>query len=99
MKQFDLQEQARELYISVGDPFRASTRRSGPGHHLPGAVVRWKRHACTIYDGLELARRYGVRYVLGWLYWNQGVMSLGHGDWTCRRVALQAVNARSASNQ
>jgi len=31
--------------------------------------------------GLELARRYGVRYVLGWLYWNQGVMALGHGDW------------------
>jgi len=31
--------------------------------------------------GLELARRYGVRHVLGWLYWNQGVMALGHGDW------------------
>jgi regulatory LuxR family protein len=32
--------------------------------------------------GLELARRYGVRSVLGWLYWNQAVMALAQSDWT-----------------
>jgi DNA-binding CsgD family transcriptional regulator/tetratricopeptide (TPR) repeat protein len=74
-------EQARELYIAIGDPFRAAL-----GDHALGIIYQalGEMEKARLYNlrGLELARRYGVRYVLGWLYWNQGVMALGHGDWS-----------------
>ncbi len=75
-----LQEQARELYISVGDPFRAALGDQGLGI-IYQALGEMEKARLYNLRGLELARRYGVRYVLGWLYWNQGVMALGHGDW------------------
>jgi predicted ATPase/DNA-binding CsgD family transcriptional regulator len=75
-----LLEQARELYIAVGDPFRAAL-----GDQALGIIYQalGEMEKARLYNlrGFELARRYGVRYVLGWLYWNQGVMALGHGDW------------------
>jgi DNA-binding CsgD family transcriptional regulator len=76
-----LQEQARELYIAVGDPFRAALGDQGLGI-IYQALGDMEKARLYNMRGLELARRYGVRYVLGWLYWNQGVMALGHGDWS-----------------
>ena len=76
-----LQEQARELYIAVGDPFRAALGDQGLGI-IYQALGDMEKARLYNLRGLELARRYGVRYVLGWLYWNQGVMALGHGDWS-----------------
>jgi len=75
-----LQEQAHELYVAVGDPFRAALGDQGLGiiYQALGEIEKARLHNLR---GLELARRYGVRHVLGWLYWNQGVMALGHGDW------------------
>ena len=75
-----LQEQAHELYVAVGDPFRAALGDQGLGiiYQALGEMEKARLHTLR---GLELARRYGVRHVLGWLYWNQGVMALGHGDW------------------
>ena len=75
-----LQEQAHELYVSVGDPFRASLGDQGLGiiYQALGEMEKARLHTLR---GLEQARRYGVRYVLGWLYWNQAVIALGHGDW------------------
>ncbi|MGZ3625095.1 MAG: helix-turn-helix transcriptional regulator [Ktedonobacteraceae bacterium] len=75
-----LLEQAHELYISVGDPFRAALGDQGLGI-IYQALGEMEKARLYNLRGLELARRYGVRYVLGWLYWNQGVMALGHGDW------------------
>jgi predicted ATPase/DNA-binding CsgD family transcriptional regulator len=75
-----LQEQAHELYVSVGDPFRATLGDQGLGiiYQALGEMEKARLHTLR---GLEQARRYGVRYVLGWLYWNQGIMSLTQGDW------------------
>ncbi len=75
-----LQEQAHELYVSVGDPFRATLGDQGLGiiYQALGEIEKARLHTLR---GLEQARRYGVRYVLGWLYWNQGVMALAQGDW------------------
>ena len=75
-----LQEQAHELYVSVGDPFRATLGDQGLGiiYQTLGEMEKARLHTLR---GLEQARRYGVRYVLGWLYWNQGVMALAQGDW------------------
>jgi DNA-binding CsgD family transcriptional regulator/tetratricopeptide (TPR) repeat protein len=75
-----LQEQAHELYVSVGDPFRAALGDQGLGiiYQALGEMEKARLHTLR---GLEQARRYGVRYVLGWLYWNQAVIALGHGDW------------------
>ena len=75
-----LQEQAHELYVSVGDPFRAALGDQGLGiiYQALGEMEKARLHTLR---GLEQARRYGVRYVLGWLYWNQAVIALGHGEW------------------
>ena len=74
-------DQARELYVAVGDPFRATL-----GDQALGIIYQalGEMEKARLYNlrGLEMARRYGVRYVLGWLYWNQGVMALAHGDWS-----------------
>lgn len=75
-----LQEQAHELYVSVGDPFRATLGDQGLGI-IYQALGEMEKASLHTLRGLEQARRYGVRYVLGWLYWNQGVMALAQGDW------------------
>jgi DNA-binding CsgD family transcriptional regulator/tetratricopeptide (TPR) repeat protein len=83
-----LQEQAHELYVSVGDPFRAALGDQGLGIIYQALGEMEKARLYTL-RGLEQARRYGVRYVLGWLYWNQGVIALGHGDWADGESHLQ----------
>lgn len=75
-----LLEQAHELYITLGDPFRAAL-----GDHALGiiyqAIGEMERAHLYTLRGFERARRYGVRYNLGWLYWNFGAIALAHGDW------------------
>jgi DNA-binding CsgD family transcriptional regulator/tetratricopeptide (TPR) repeat protein len=93
-----LQEQAHELYVSVGDPFRAALGDQGLGiiYQALGEMEKARLHTLR---GLEQARRYGVRYVLGWLYWNQGVMALGHGDWADSELHLkQSMQEAEATN-
>lgn len=76
-----LQEQAHALYAAIGDPFRSALVDQGLGiiYQALGEMERARLHNLR---GLEQARRYGVRHVLGWLYWNQGVMALAEGNWT-----------------
>ncbi len=93
-----LLEQARELYIAVGDPFRAAL-----GDQALGIIYQalGEMEKARLYNlrGLELARRYGVRYVLGWLYWNQGVMALGHGEWSASESHFkQSMQEAQATN-
>jgi DNA-binding CsgD family transcriptional regulator len=93
-----LQEQAHELYVAVGDPFRAAL-----GDHSLGIIYQTlgEMEKARLYNlrGLEQARRYGIRHVLGWLYWNQGVMALGHGDWPASELHLkQSMQEAEATN-
>jgi predicted ATPase/DNA-binding CsgD family transcriptional regulator len=93
-----LQEQARELYIAVCDPFRAALGDQGLGI-IYQALGEMEKARLYNLRGLELARRYGVRYVLGWLYWNQGVMALGHGDWSASESHFkQSMQEAQATN-
>ena len=83
-----LQEQAHELYVAIGDPFRAALGDQGLGiiYQALGEVEKARLHNLR---GFELARRYGVRHVLGWLHWNQGAMALAEGNWAGCETHLQ----------
>ncbi|GAC1628626.1 MAG: hypothetical protein NVS4B11_26760 [Ktedonobacteraceae bacterium] len=83
-----MQKQAHELYVAVGDPFHAALGDQGLGsiYQTLGEIEQAHLHTLR---GLELARRYGVRHVLGWLYWNQGTMALAQGEWTNSESYLQ----------
>jgi len=75
-----LQEQAHELYIAIGDPFRAVLGEQGLGsiYQALGEVERAQLYTTR---GFARARRYGVRYSLGWLHWNFGTIALARADW------------------
>ena len=83
-----LQEQALQIYISIGDPFRAVL-----GEQLLGAIylVLGEVDQASLYTqrGFERARRYGVLTHLGWLHWNFSVIALTHGHWTDCAAHLQ----------
>lgn len=83
-----LQEQAHALYVAIGDPFRSALVDQGLGiiYQALGEMERARLHNLR---GLEQARRYGVRHVLGWLYWNQGVMALAEGNWVACRTHFE----------
>ncbi len=93
-----LQEQAHELYVAIGDPFRATLGDQGLGiiYQSLGEMERARLHNLR---GLERARRYGVRFSLGWLYWNSGVLALALGEWTNSESHLQqAMQEAEATN-
>jgi DNA-binding NarL/FixJ family response regulator len=75
-----LQKQAMELYLSIGDPFRAALVEQGLGI-IHQAIGEMEQSNLYTQRGFERAQRYGVRGVIGWLYWNQGAMALGQGRW------------------
>ncbi|HLH63600.1 MAG TPA: AAA family ATPase [Ktedonobacteraceae bacterium] len=83
-----LLKQACELYIAVGDPYRAALGEQGLGiiYLALGDVEQARLYT---ERGLHRARRYGVRYILGWLYWNAAEMALTAGDWSGCEWQLQ----------
>src|SRR3984893_9125704 len=83
-----LQEQAHELYIAIGDPFHAALGDQGLGIIYMALGEAERAHLYTL-AGLERARRYGVRYSLGWLHWNLGAIALARGDWNASALHLQ----------
>src|SRR2546421_7928194 len=93
-----LLEQAHELYIAIGDPFRAVL-----GDHALGIIYQAlgemeRAHLYTL-RGFERARRYGARYNLGWLHWNFGAIALARGDWSGSSSHLQeAMREAEATN-
>ena len=93
-----LQKQANELYLALGDPFRAALVEQGLGsiHQALGEMEQ--AHLYT-QRGLARARRYGVRGVIGWLYWNQGAMALIQGQWeSCEAHLQQAMQEAITTN-
>ncbi len=83
-----LQEQAHELYVAIGDPFRATLGDQGLGiiYQTLGMMEKARLHTLR---GIEQARHYGVRPVLGWLYWNMAMLALFEGDWNACNAHLQ----------
>ena len=93
-----LQEQAHELYVAIGDPFRAALGDQGLGiiYQALGEMEKARLHNLR---GFELARRYGIRHVLGWLHWNQGAMALAEGNWaSCETHLQQAMQEAEATD-
>ncbi|SRR5579883_587266 len=95
-----LQSQAHDLYVALGDPFRAVLGDQGLGiiYQALGEMEKARLHNMRAF---EMARRYGVRHVLGWLHWNQGVMALTEGKWDeCESRLQQSMQeAEATSNQ
>lgn len=92
-----LQNQAHELYVAIGDPFRAALGDQGLGiiYQALGEMEKARLHNVR---GFEMARRYGVRHVLGWLLWNMGVMALAEGKWAeCDSRMQQAMQEAEAT--
>ncbi|MBA2392265.1 MAG: AAA family ATPase [Ktedonobacteraceae bacterium] len=83
-----LQKQALELYLAIGDPFHAALVEQGLGI-IHQAIGEMEQASLYTQHGLERAHRYGVRGVIGWLYWNQGVMALCQGHWGSSEEYLQ----------
>jgi len=92
-----LQEQAHELYVAIGDPFRAALGDQGLGiiYLTLGEIERARLYTLR---GFECARRYGVRGVLGWLHWNQGAIALAQGDWANSESHLQQALQEAVAN-
>ncbi|MDQ2886022.1 MAG: tetratricopeptide repeat protein [Chloroflexota bacterium] len=93
-----LQKQANELYLALGDPFRAALVEQGLGsiHQALGEMEQ--AHLYT-QRALARARRYGVYSVIGWLYWNQATLALSQGQWeSCEEHLQQALQDAIATN-
>ena len=93
-----LQEQAHELYIAVGDPFRAVLGEQGLGS-IYQAFGEMERAYFYTTRGFERSRRYGVRNSIGWLQWNFGAIALTRADWDNSNTHLQeAMREAEATN-
>ncbi|HKV58596.1 MAG TPA: AAA family ATPase [Ktedonobacteraceae bacterium] len=92
-----LQSQAHDLYVAMGDPFRAVLGDQGLGiiYQALGETEKARLHNMR---GFEMARRYGVRHALGWLHWNLGVMALAEGQWAeCESRMQQSMQEAEAT--
>ncbi len=75
-----LLKQANELYLALADPFRATLSDQVLGV-ISLALGDIEQAVLFTQRGIERARRYGVRRVSGWLYWNQSVIALFQNNW------------------
>jgi tetratricopeptide (TPR) repeat protein len=92
-----LQEQAHELYVAVGDPFRAALVDQVLGIVYQALGEMERARLCTM-RGFERARRYGASRILGLLHWNYGVMALAQGDWASSDSRLQQAWQEAETN-
>jgi DNA-binding CsgD family transcriptional regulator/tetratricopeptide (TPR) repeat protein len=92
-----LQEQAHELYIAIGDPFRAALVDQVLGIVYQALGEMERARLCTL-RGFERARRYGASRILGLLHWNFGVMALAQGDWAHSDSRLQQAWQEAETN-
>ena len=92
-----LQKQANELYIALGDPFRAALGDQGIGiiYLALGEIALARDYT---QRGFARARRYGIRRILGLLYWNEGMIALTQGDWSTCETQLQMAMREATSN-
>lgn len=93
-----LQKQSHELYLALGDPFRATLGAQGLGS-IYQALGETETAAFYTQRGLVLARQYGVRGVLGWLQRNEATLALQQGNWESSESYLaQALQSAEIEN-
>ncbi|MBA2680150.1 MAG: hypothetical protein H0U76_17360 [Ktedonobacteraceae bacterium] len=83
-----LLKQAHELYLAIGDPFRATF-----GDQVLSIIYlslgEVEQAILFTQRGLERARLYGIRRVAAWLHWNQAVIALFQSRWNICESHLQ----------
>ncbi len=89
-----LQVQARDLLMEIGDPFHAVLGYQGLGI-VYQAIGDSQRASAETEAGLKLARLYGTVRNVPWLRFNQGVLALAQGRWSEARDILEEARTES----
>ncbi len=89
-----LQVQARDLLMEIGDPFHAVLGYQGLGI-VYQAIGDSQRASAETEAGLKLARLYGTVRNVPWLRFNQGVLALAQGRWSEALEVLEEARTES----
>ncbi len=89
-----LQLQARDLLLEIGDPFHATMSHQGLGI-VYQAIGDSQNARAETEAGLALAARYGITRAVPWLRFNLGVLALAQGRWNDASQALEEARAES----
>jgi DNA-binding CsgD family transcriptional regulator/tetratricopeptide (TPR) repeat protein len=89
-----LQIQARDLLLELGDPYHAAIGYEGLGivYQAIGDSANARKETEA---GLALATRFGITRSIPWLRYNQGVLALAQGRWSAAADALEEARAES----
>lgn len=89
-----LQVQARDLLLEIGDPFHAAIGYEGLG--IVYQAIGDSANALKETEaGLALATRFGISRSLPWLRYNLGVLALAQGRWADATLALEEARTES----
>jgi DNA-binding CsgD family transcriptional regulator len=89
-----LQVQARDLLLEIGDPFHAAIGYEGLGI-VYQAIGDTHNALKETRAGLALATRFGIARSIPWLHYNLGVLALAQGRWTDAITSLEDARAES----
>ncbi len=89
-----LQLQARDLLLEIGDPFHATMSHQGLGI-VYQAIGDSQNARVETEAGLALAARYGITRAIPWLRFNLGVLALAQGRWNDASQALEEARTES----
>ncbi len=89
-----LQVQARDLLLEIGDPFHAALGYEGLGivYQAIGDSLSARKETEA---GLALATRFGIMRSIPWLRYNLGVLALAQGRWAEATETLEEARAES----
>ncbi|HLW02652.1 MAG TPA: AAA family ATPase [Ktedonobacterales bacterium] len=89
-----LQVQARDLLLELGDPYHAAIGYEGLG--IVYQAIGDSANALKETEaGLALATRFGITRSIPWLRYNLGVLALAQGRWSDATDALEEARAES----